>query len=260
MKMHFYFLAVFLSLSLFLINCETGQTKTPSKQELVERGAYLVEIAGCNDCHTPKVFTPNGPMPDKNLLLSGHPHDAKLPPLGDAKIGPGEWVRMNDLLTAFVGPWGMSFAANLTPDDERTPSQRERLAESDALIAELEAADVIVIGTPMYNFGIPATLKAWVDQVARARITFRYTENGPVGLLEGKKAYVVLATGGVPVDAPVDFATPYLRHALGFIGIKDVEVIAADRLNFRGDEAIDAARATIAELVHTAPHVDSAAA
>jgi hypothetical protein len=118
MKMHFYVLAVFLSLSLFLINCETGQTKTPSKQELVERGAYLVEIAGCNDCHTPKVFTPNGPMPNTKLLLSGHPHDAPLPPLGDAKIGPGEWVRMNDLLTAFVGPWGMSFAANLTPDEQ----------------------------------------------------------------------------------------------------------------------------------------------
>ena len=151
-------------------------------------------------------------------------------------------------------------AANLTPDDERTPSQRERLAESDTLIAELETADVIVIGTPMYNFGVPATLKAWVDQVARARITFRYTENGPVGLLEGKEAYVVLATGGVPVDAPVDFATPYLRHALGFIGITDVNVIAADRLNFRGEEAVDAARARIAEIVHTAPHVDGAAA
>jgi len=118
MKMHIYFLIVFLSLSFFLINCESGQTKEPSKQELVERGAYLVGIAGCNDCHTPKVFTPNGPMPDKALLLSGHPHDANLPPIGNAKIGPGEWVRMNDLLTAFVGPWGMSFAANLTPDDQ----------------------------------------------------------------------------------------------------------------------------------------------
>ena len=151
-------------------------------------------------------------------------------------------------------------AANLTPDDERTPSQRERLAESDTLIAELDKADVIVIGTPMYNFGVPATLKAWVDQVARARITFRYTENGPVGLLEGKEAYVVLATGGVPIDAPVDFATPYLRHALGFIGITDVTVIAADRLNFRGDEAIDAARARIADIVHLAPRIGSAVA
>lgn len=176
-----------------------------------------------------------------------------------SRFGDAAVVRrdLNDGIGFVDEAW---IAANLTPDDERTPSQRERLAESDALIAELKAADVIVIGTPMYNFGIPATLKAWIDQVARARVTFRYTENGPVGLLEGKKAWVVLATGGVPVDAPVDFATPYLRHALAFIGITDVEVIAADRLNFRGDEAVDAARATIAERVHTAPHADSAAA
>ena len=177
----------------------------------------------------------------------------------EARFGDATVVRrdLNDGIGFVDEAW---IAANLTPDDERTPSQRERLDESDRLIAELEAADVIVIGTPMYNFGIPATLKAWVDQVARARITFRYTENGPVGLLEGKKAYVVLATGGVPVDAPVDFATPYLRHALSFIGIKDVEVIAADRLNFRGDEAIDVARARIADVVHLAPRIDSAAA
>jgi FMN-dependent NADH-azoreductase len=175
------------------------------------------------------------------------------------RLGVSRIIRrdLNDGIGFVDEAW---IAANLTPEDERTPSQRERLAESDALIAELKAADVIVIGTPMYNFGVPATLKAWIDQVARARVTFRYTENGPVGLLEGKKAYLVLATGGVPVDAPVDFATPYLRHALGFIGISDVDVIAADRLNFRGDEAVDAARATIAELVYAAPRVDSAVA
>ncbi|MEE4162134.1 MAG: NAD(P)H-dependent oxidoreductase [Woeseiaceae bacterium] len=177
----------------------------------------------------------------------------------EARFGDATVVRrdLNDGIGFVDEAW---IAANLTPDDERTPSQRERLAESDTLIAELEMADVIVIGTPMYNFGVPATLKAWVDQVARARITFRYTENGPVGLLEGKQAYVVLATGGVPVDAPVDFATPYLRHALGFIGITDVTVIAADRLNARGDEAVDAARSKIAELVPAAPRTDTAAA
>ncbi len=151
-------------------------------------------------------------------------------------------------------------AANFRPADERTASERERLAESDRLVAELEAADVIVIGAPIYNFGVPATLKAWVDQVARARVTFRYTDAGPEGLLEGKKAYVVIASGGVPVDAAVDFATPYLRHALGFLGIHDVEVIAADRLNARGAEAVDEARRDIAERIHTAPRLDSAAA
>ena len=151
-------------------------------------------------------------------------------------------------------------AANFTAAEERTVTQRERLSESDQLVAELQAADVVVIGAPVYNFGVPATLKAWVDQVARARVTFRYTDAGPEGLLEGKKAYVVIASGGVPVDSAVDFATPYLRHALGFLGIHDVEVIAADRLNVRGDEAVDEARRDIAERIHTSPRLDSAAA
>lgn len=151
-------------------------------------------------------------------------------------------------------------AANFTADEDRTPEQRETLGLSDRLVAELQAADVVVIGSPIYNFGIPAALKAWIDMIARARKTFRYTENGPVGLLEGKKAYVVIASGGVPVDSAVDFATPYLRHALGFVGIKNVEVIAADQLNQNADDAIDAARARIAELIHTGESLGERAA
>ncbi len=143
--------------------------------------------------------------------------------------------------------------ANFTPEESRTDSQRETLAFSDALVAELKDADILVIGTPLYNFSIPAALKAWIDMIARARLTFRYTENGPEGLLEGKKAYVVMATGGVPAGSPADFATPYLRHALAFIGITDVEFIAADRLNSEAEESMDRARAHIAELVHLAP-------
>jgi len=142
-------------------------------------------------------------------------------------------------------------SANFTAEGERTAAQHDRLAESDALVAELKQADVVVIGTPIYNFGIPASLKAWVDMIARARLTFRYTENGSEGLLHGKKAYVVVASGGVPVDSAVDFATPYLRQALRFIGITDVEIIAADQLNKNAADAIDAARARIADLIHT---------
>jgi len=142
--------------------------------------------------------------------------------------------------------------ANFTPDEERSSDQQDVLRESDALVAELQSADVIVIGSPIYNFGIPAALKAWVDKIARARMTFRYTDNGPEGLLKNKKAFVIIASGGVPVDSPVDFATPYLRHALGFIGITDIEVIAADQLNGHADKSIDAARIRIADLVHTA--------
>jgi FMN-dependent NADH-azoreductase len=150
--------------------------------------------------------------------------------------------------------------ANFTPEEERSREQRETLGLSDALVAELQAADVIVIGSPIYNFGVPAALKAWVDMIARARLTFRYTPDGPEGLLKGKKAYIVIASGGVPVDSAVDFATPYLRHALKFVGITDVEVIAAEQLNSRADESIDAARMRIANRIHTSLRSDSRAA
>lgn len=143
--------------------------------------------------------------------------------------------------------------ANFTPDEARTDTHRQTLALSDSLVAEIQNADVLVIGVPVYNFSIPAALKAWIDMIARARLTFRYTENGPEGLLGGRKAYLVVATGGVPVGSAMDFATPYLRHALAFIGITDVEVIAADKLNSQAEESMDAARTCIADLVHLAP-------
>ncbi len=143
--------------------------------------------------------------------------------------------------------------ANFTAEEDRTERHRQTLAESDALVAELKAADVLVIGAPIYNFSIPAVLKAWIDMIARARLTFRYTENGPEGLLTGKKAFVVVPSGGVPVGSPVDFATPYLTQALAFVGITDVEFIGARGAD-RGDrEALDSARSRIAELVHLAP-------
>jgi FMN-dependent NADH-azoreductase len=143
--------------------------------------------------------------------------------------------------------------ANLTGADERSAEQRQKLALSDQLVNELRAADALVIGVPIYNFGVPAALKAWVDMICRARLTFRYTENGPEGLLQGKKAFLIVASGGVGVDSAVDFATPYMRQALKFVGIEDVEVIAADQQNMRGDEAISEARARIADIVHTTP-------
>ena len=113
-------------------------------------------------------------------------------------------------------------AANFTPAEDRSAAQREKLSQSDSLVSELQAADVLLIGVPIYNFGIPAALKAWIDMICRARLTFRYTENGPEGLLAGKRAYIVVASGGVGVDSAADFATPYLRQVLKFIGITDV--------------------------------------
>lgn len=141
-------------------------------------------------------------------------------------------------------------AANFTPEDERSDEQRRTLERSDELVAELEAADVVVIGSPVYNFSIPAALKAWIDMITRARLTFRYTSDGPRGLLNDKKAYLIIASGGVRVGSANDFATPYLRHALKFVGITDVEVVAADQLSSRADDSIDAARLHIAELIH----------
>jgi FMN-dependent NADH-azoreductase len=140
-------------------------------------------------------------------------------------------------------------ASNLTDPDARDAAQRRVLAGSDALVDEARSADVWVIATPIYNFGVPASLKAWIDQVARARLTFRYTAQGPEGLLVGKKVYLLVATGGTEVGSGIDFATPWLRFVLGFLGVKDVEVIAADRGNVRGAAARDAAAADIDALL-----------
>ncbi len=117
--------------------------------------------------------------------------------------------------------------ANFTDPDARSDTQSAALAASDALVAELESADVIVIGAPSYNCNIPAVLKAWIDKVVRARVTFRYGENGPEGLLKDKKAYVMMASGGVPMGSAMDFASPYIRYILGFVGIHEVQFISA---------------------------------
>ena len=138
--------------------------------------------------------------------------------------------------------------ANFTPAEDRDSVQRDVLSLSDILVDELKDADTVVIGTPIYNFSVPASLKAWVDQIARAGLTFRYTDNGPVGLLDGKRAVVVIASGGVPVGSEMDFASGYLRQVMRFVGITDVEIIAADRLNADADAALAAATHAINEL------------
>lgn len=127
--------------------------------------------------------------------------------------------------------------ANFTDPAARSPEQNNALALSDSLVAELEQATHIVIAAPIYNFSVPASLKAWIDQVARARVTFRYTENGPEGLLKGKKAYLVVASGGVPLGSEVDYASTYLRHVLGFLGIVDVTLVNANELGQAANEA-----------------------
>lgn len=123
-----------------------------------------------------------------------------------------------------------ALGALFTPAEQRTPEQAARVALDDALIAEIQAADVVVLGVPMYNFGVPAQLKNWIDAISRAKVTFQYTEKGPEGLLKGKKVYAVLTRGGIYRNQPSDSQVPYLRTVLGFLGMTDVEFIYAEGL------------------------------
>lgn len=129
----------------------------------------------------------------------------------------------------------VALQALFTPAEARTPEQAARVAIDDALIAEIQAADVVVLAVPMYNFGVPAALKHWIDAISRARVTFRYTENGPEGLLTGKKVYVVTTRGGKYRDTPADSQVPYLKTVLGFLGMTDVQVIYVEGLAYGPD-------------------------
>lgn len=138
---------------------------------------------------------------------------------------------------------GETFAAMAVPEAQRTDRQKALVALSDTLIAELEAADTIVLAVPMYNFSIPSTFKAWIDHVARAGRTFRYTAAGPEGLLKGKKVFVVTARGGVySGDSPqraFDFQEPYLRAVLGFLGLDNVTFVHLEGLKVSPEAAAD---------------------
>ena len=165
---------------------------------------------------------------------------------------PGAVVELRDL-AAHPHPVldEAALGALFTPAEQRSPEQAARVALDDALIAQLQSADAIVLGVPMYNFGVPVQLKTWIDAIARAGFTFRYTENGPEGLVKGKKVYVALARGGVYRDTPADSQVPYLKSVLGFLGMTDVEFIYAEGLAMgpeTADKAFAEAEAAIAAL------------
>ncbi len=162
-------------------------------------------------------------------------------------LGAGRIIR-RDLATPLPLLTEDWIAANFTPADQRDATQRDRLALSDELVKELQQADTVVIGLPIYNFSVPAAFKAWIDLVARAGLTFSYTENGPKGLLEGKRAILAIASGGTAVGSEIDFATGYARHVLGFIGIHDVDVVAADRMALDPEATLSNAQKAVAEL------------
>lgn len=166
---------------------------------------------------------------------------------------PGATVTVRDFA---VSPLPVLDEAGLgalfTPAEARTPEQAARVALSDQLIAELFAADVIVIGVPMINFNISAQLKNWIDAVARAGVTFKYGPTGPVGLVTGKKVYVVSSRGGIHRDQPSDQVVPYLRTVLAFLGMTDVDFVYAEGLNMgpeAADRGLSEARAQINDLL-----------
>lgn len=146
---------------------------------------------------------------------------------------------------------GERFAAFLSDPATRSAEQQAIVDQSDTLIDELKVADLIVLGLPMYNFGIPSTLKAWIDHVARAGVTFRYTENGPQGLLVNKKLIVVAARGGMYAGTPKDSQTRYIKDLFGFLGISDVEFVYAEGLAMADarEPALQTAQQEIAQQV-----------
>ena len=147
-----------------------------------------------------------------------------------------------------------ALSALFTPAEKRTPEQSTRVALDDGLIAELKAADVIVLGVPMYNFGVPVQLKNWIDAISRAGVTFRYTEKGPEGLLKGKQVYVALTRGGKYRNTPSDTQVPYLATVLAFLGMTDVHFVYAEGLAMGPDAertAIDSAYEQIEAAVAT---------
>ena len=150
---------------------------------------------------------------------------------------------LTHLTQAEMGAW-------MTAATERTDEQNQLAAISDELVAELQNNELIVLGVPMYNFGIPSTLKAWIDRVARAGITFKYTETGPVGLVENTKVVILAARGGMYVGSDMDTQTKYLKDFFAFLGITDVDFIYAEGLSMPGaEESKDAASKEISDYV-----------
>lgn len=164
------------------------------------------------------------------------------------KVAQGGQVVIRDLnSTPLETVTATHIEAYYSPAENHQPHHKEAVKLSDELVAEVQAADVIVVGTPMYNFTVPGAMKLWIDLVARVGKTFKYGESGPIGLLEGKKAYFVITTGGTPVGGDYDYVSNYLKLFFGFIGITDTETIAADQ-TMGNDKAVPQAEEKIAAM------------
>ncbi len=183
-----------------------------------------------------------------NVISSPRGTDSNSIKLGDAIVeklqaaNPGSTVTVRDLATSpFPHLEEAKLKSLFTPAPDRTAEQQAAARHSDDAIAEIQAADVIIIGAPLYNFGIPSTLKAWVDHIARAGVTFKYVDNAPQGMVTGKKVYVAMASGGVYSEGPAagyDFVAPYLKAVLGFLGMTDVTVYRVEGTAIPGQAEI----------------------
>jgi FMN-dependent NADH-azoreductase len=169
---------------------------------------------------------------------------------------PGGMVTVRDLGLDPIAHLGVDLLGGFfSPPESLTVAQVAAVKVSDELIAEVEAADILVIGVPMHNFSVPSTLKAWIDHVLRARRTFQYTAEGPKGLLAGKRAVVFISRGGVYSEGAAqaaDFQEPYLRTVLGFIGITDVAFVRAEGIALGRDAAAEAVTTARAQIDHLA--------
>jgi FMN-dependent NADH-azoreductase len=164
-------------------------------------------------------------------------------------VEPDSTLALRDLAaTPHLELDATALQALFTVPANRTNEQAARVALDDALIAEIQAADVVVLGVPMYNFGVSAQLKNWIDAISRAQVTFRYTANGPEGLLQGKKVYVALTRGGKYRNTPADTQVPYLQTVLGFLGMTDVQFVYAEGLAMGVEAANDAMASAKAQI------------
>ncbi|CAM2968729.1 MULTISPECIES: FMN-dependent NADH-azoreductase [Vibrio] len=170
----------------------------------------------------------------KSSILGDYSQSSKLIDAYLTKFDQDKLV-VRDLAASPLPVLDLSVATALRATDDLTAEQKEVVELSDTLIAEINAADTLVIAAPMYNFTIPTQLKNWFDLIARAGVTFKYTETGVQGLIEGKKAVVITTRGGIHKDSATDNVTPYLKTILGFVGITNVEFVYAEALNM-GDE------------------------
>ncbi|MFD1803506.1 FMN-dependent NADH-azoreductase [Mixta tenebrionis] len=189
----------------------------------------------------------------KSSILAGYSQSGQLADFYvDQAKANGDQVTVRDLAAEPIPVLDGELVGALRPSDAAlTPRQQEALALSDALIAELNAHDVIVIAAPMYNFNIPTQLKNYFDLIARAGVTFRYTEAGPEGLVKGKRAVIISSRGGIHKDTPTDLLTPYVQLFLGFIGITDVNFVFAEGIAYGPEVATKAtaeAKETLAQL------------